>query len=165
MDDQDFRDLMAHVPAPVTVITTHDLDTPSGTTVSAFASLSLSPKLVMVSMDNNSRILRRIRHTRRFGINLLAVGQDHIAMRFARDETQRFVPDDWHLENGLPRLDGTAAWFECLLSYELPAGDHTILAGEVQQAAIGEPLALVYSSRVFGTNSAVRVEAKQSVGR
>jgi len=67
LDDQTFRDLMAHVPAPVTVVTTHD-GAPHGTTVSAFASLSLSPKLVMVSMDNNSRILQRIRHVRRFGL-------------------------------------------------------------------------------------------------
>lgn len=163
MDDQDFRDLMAHVPAPVTVVTTHDGDSPSGTTVSAFASLSLSPKLVMVSMDNGSRILQRIRNTRRFGINLLSAGQGDVAMRFARDETQRFVPADWRLDNGLPRLDGSAAWLECTLAYELPAGDHTILAGEVQDAAIGEPLALVYSNRVFGANSAAVTQEARGI--
>lgn len=159
MEDQDFRDLMAHVPAPVTVITTHDEGTPSGTTVSAFTSLSLQPKLVMVSMDNASRILQRIRHTRRFGINLLADGQGDIAMRFARDETQRFLPNDWHLDNGLPRIDGTAAWIDCTLAYELPAGDHTILAGEVQDAEMNGPLALVYSNRAFGINSGVLAHA------
>ncbi len=153
MDDQTFRDLMAHVPAPVTVVTTHD-GAPHGTTVSAFASLSLSPKLVMVSMDNNSRILQRIRHVRRFGVNLLADGQGDVAMRFARDEALRFAPDDWRLDRELPRLDGTAAWIECVLAYELPAGDHTILAGEVQHAEMEGPLALVYSNRVFGANSA-----------
>lgn len=156
MEDQKFRDLMAHVPAPVTVITTNDDDGPHGTTVSAFASLSLSPKLVMVSMDNNSRILKRIRHTRHLGINLLGENQGDVAMRFARDETLRFATNDWRLDgaNQMPRLDGTAAWIDCSLAYELPAGDHTILACEVLDAELHGPLGMVYSNRVFGTNSA-----------
>lgn len=108
----------------------------------------------MVSMDNASKILQRIRHIRRFGVNLLADGQGDIAMRFARDEALRFATDDWHLAEGLPRLDGTAAWIECTLAYELPAGDHTILAGEVRHAELEGPLALVYSNRAFGANSA-----------
>lgn len=152
MEEQPFRDLMAHVPAPVTVITTHDADGPHGTTVSAFASLSLHPKLVMASLGNESRILQRIRATRRLGINLLAEGQGEIALRFARDEALRFVPNDWHLENNLPKLDDTAAWIEATLAYELPAGDHTILACEVHSAELYGPLALVYSNRVFGAN-------------
>jgi flavin reductase (DIM6/NTAB) family NADH-FMN oxidoreductase RutF len=156
MEDQKFRDLMALVPAPVTVITTYDEDGPHGTTVSAFTSLSLNPKLVMVSMDNNSRILRRIRHTRHLGINLLGEGQGDLAMRFARDETLRFVPSDWRLEGErqMPRLDDTAAWIEASLAYELPAGDHTILACEVIDAEMHGPLAIVYSNRVFGANGA-----------
>ena len=153
LDDQTFRDLMAHVPAPVTVVTTRD-DLPRGTTVSAFASLSLSPKLVMVSMDNCSRVLQRIRQVRRFGVNLLAEQQEDVAMRFARDEALRFAPGDWWLDNGLPRLDRTAAWIECDLAYELPAGDHSILVGEVRNAEIERSRPLVYSDRAFGTNSA-----------
>lgn len=156
MEDQKFRDLMARVPAPVTVITTHDQDGPHGTTVSAFTSLSMSPKLVMVSMDNNSRILKRIRHTRHLGINLLAEGQGDIALRFAREEKLRFATDDWRLEGeqGMPRLDGIAGWIDCGLAYELPAGDHTILACEALNAELHGPLAMVYSNRVFGANSA-----------
>ena len=154
MNDQTFVDLMAHVPAPVTVITTHD-GLPRGTTVSAFSSLSLRPRLVMVSMDNASSVLPRLRRVRRFGVNLLAEHHGDVAMRFAGDAALRFAADDWWLENGLPRLEGTAAWIECDLAYELPVGDHTILAGEVRHAEVERRrLALVYSDRVFGTNSA-----------
>ena len=46
-----FRDAMARVPAPVTVITTSADGQPTGTTVSAFASLSIDPPMVRVSME------------------------------------------------------------------------------------------------------------------
>lgn len=154
MDDQQFRDVMATVPTPVTVVTTVDNDGPHGTTVSAFASLSLSPKLVMASMDNNSHILQRIRNTRRIGINLLAVGQGDVAMRFAKDESLRFAPNDWRIVNDLPRIDGAAGYIEATLAYELPAGDHTILACEVHHAELTGRDGLVYSNRMFGANVA-----------
>lgn len=154
MDDQQFRDVMASVPAPVTVVTTCDDEGPHGTTVSAFSSLSLSPKLVMASLGNNSHLLSRIRNTGRVGINLLAVGQGDIALRFAKDESLRFVPEDWSLVNDLPRIDGAAGYIEATLAFELPAGDHTILACEVLSAELTGMDALVYSNRMFGANVA-----------
>ena len=60
MRDQDFRDLMAGVCAPVTVVTTADQDGPHGATVSSFASLSLRPPLVSVALDRRSGLLARI---------------------------------------------------------------------------------------------------------
>ncbi len=153
MDDTAFRDLMAVVPSPVTVITTVEEGLPAGTTVSAFTSLSLSPKLILVSLDNKSDLLRQIRHTRRFGVNLLAEGQGDLAMQFARSREDRFAGTRWRIESDLPRLDDVAAWIVCSLAYELPAGDHTILAGEVTDADLSERPALVYSARAFGTNS------------
>jgi hypothetical protein len=61
MHDQAFRDLMSAVCAPVTVVTTADEDGPHGTTVSAFASLSLRPPLVTVALDRRSGLLGRWR--------------------------------------------------------------------------------------------------------
>ena len=156
MEDSAFRDLMAAVPSPVTVITTTDGGVPAGATVSAFTSLSLSPKLVLVSLDNQSELLRRIRHTRRFGVNLLADGQGDVAMRFARSRDDRFSETSWDLQDGLPRLADVAAFIVCELAYELPAGDHTILAGLAIDATLSGVPALVYSDRVFGMNSGLR---------
>ena len=48
---QQFRDLMAGVCAPVTIVTTMDEGQPFGATVSAFASLSLDPPMVTVALD------------------------------------------------------------------------------------------------------------------
>ena len=84
MRDQAFRDLMAAVCAPVTVVTTVDEDGPHGTTVSAFASLSLHPPLVTVALDQHSALLARILATGRLGVNVLGSADDELALRFAR---------------------------------------------------------------------------------
>jgi flavin reductase (DIM6/NTAB) family NADH-FMN oxidoreductase RutF len=49
---------MADVCTPVAVVTTLRGDRPHGTTVSAFASLSMSPPMVLVSLDLRSDLLR-----------------------------------------------------------------------------------------------------------
>ena len=58
VDLQTFRDLMAGIYAPVTVVTTAKDDNPYGATVSALASLSLDPPMVTVALDR--RPLRRL---------------------------------------------------------------------------------------------------------
>ena len=47
---EDFREVMAGVPTPVSVVTTLTDGHPHGTTVSAFASLSMTPPMVLVSI-------------------------------------------------------------------------------------------------------------------
>ncbi|WP_461069861.1 flavin reductase [Streptomyces pseudoechinosporeus] len=44
---------------------------PHGTTVSAFASLSMTPPMVLVSLGERSQLLTIIRRTGRFGLNIL----------------------------------------------------------------------------------------------
>lgn len=154
MRDQVFRDLMAAVCAPVTVVTTADDDGPHGTTVSAFASLSLSPPLVTVALDRRSALLARVRSTRRLGVNVLGSGDDEIALRFARAAgAGRFDGVPWTLAQGLPRLDCAAAWAACDLQQAVDGGDHLLLIGLVVHAESRPAAPLVYGHRTFGTHS------------
>src|ERR1700684_157373 len=57
--EQGFRDLMAAVCAQVTIVTAAE-GGPFGTTVSAFASLSLRPPMITVALDRGSRPLRAV---------------------------------------------------------------------------------------------------------
>ncbi|WP_306943054.1 flavin reductase family protein [Streptomyces phaeochromogenes] len=66
------------------MVTALDGDRPHGTTVSAFASHSLTPPMVLVSLDNRSQLLAVIRRTGRFGLNILGVHQADLATAFAR---------------------------------------------------------------------------------
>lgn len=148
-----FRDLMAAVCAPVTVVTTTTPEGPHGATVSSFASLSLDPPLVSVAFDNNSSMLARILSSNRFGVNLLSNGQQDIATTFASRSEDRFAGVRWHLEHDLPRLDGAAGWVECDLDRAVQAGDHTLLFGLVVATSRIETAPLIYVHRTFGTHS------------
>jgi flavin reductase (DIM6/NTAB) family NADH-FMN oxidoreductase RutF len=146
---QEFRDLMAAVPSPVTVLTTWD-DGPAGTTVGAFMSLSMDPPLVLASLISSTTMLGRLQRAGRFGVNLLSAHQGHLARRFASRHGDRFAGVDWTLDNGLPRLDGTTAWIECTLESEAPGGDHTLVIGRIVSAQTSAADPMVYCRRAFG---------------
>lgn len=153
MLDQQFRDLMAGVCAPVTVVTTADDDGPHGATVSSLASLSLRPALLSIALDHRSALLARIIATGRFGVNVLNSAQDDIAMTFASRAADRFAVAPWSTSSGLPRLDDVAGWAACELWQTVEAGDHLLLIGSVTQAASIQRAPLVYGHRTFGTHS------------
>lgn len=153
MRDQDFRDLMAEVCAPVTVVTTADDDGPHGATVSSFASLSLQPPLVSAALDRRSALLARILDSRRFGVNVLGSADDELALLFARRGEDRFGRVDWSPSQGLPRLDGAAGWAVCDLWQVIEGGDHLLLVGLVNHAESSHRSPLVYGHRTFGTHS------------
>lgn len=160
---QAFRDLMAGVCAPVTVVTTLDGETPVGTTVSSFASLSLEPPLVTVAFDRRSSVLAAILQRRRFGINLLGHGQEDLATRFAARVDDRFAGVGWHLSSGMPRLDGTAGWVVCSLREAVEGGDHLLLIGHVEKASTRTLAPLVYAHRTFGTHSGYSTRPRHEV--
>ena len=154
IDSQRFRDLMAGVCAPVTVVTTMTDGAPAGTTVSSFASLSLDPPLVSVAFDRGSALLRQIQSARRFGVNILGQAQSELAMTFARPGTDRFAAADWFPDDGLPRLADAAGWMVCDLDRCIEAGDHLLLFGLVRAASSLVDLPpLGYAHRTFGTHS------------
>ena len=153
MLDQHFRDLMAGVCAPVTVVTTTDEDGPHGATVSSLASLSLRPALLSIALDKRSSLLARVLAVGRFGVNVLNSAQDDIAMAFATRGADRFGSAPWSMTDALPRLDDVAGWAACELWQSVDAGDHLLLIGAVQHASSTPRAPLVYGHRTFGTHS------------
>jgi flavin reductase (DIM6/NTAB) family NADH-FMN oxidoreductase RutF len=150
---EDFRDTMASVCGPVTIVTAMDGERPHGTTVSAFSSLSLDPPLVMVALDRGSDLLAIVQEVRCFGVNLLSHQQDDLALKFAKKGTDKFDGVAWRAECGVPRLDETGGWLACEVHALLDGGDHLIAVGRVlaAQPVAGAPL--VYHNRQFGTHS------------
>jgi flavin reductase (DIM6/NTAB) family NADH-FMN oxidoreductase RutF len=153
INQQRFRDLMAGVCAPVTVVTTMHDGVPHGATVSSLASLSLDPPLISVAFEQDSALLRQIRQADRFGVNLLGLAQDDLAVTFARRGIDRFGSVPWFADEGLPRLADAAGWIVCDLYREVGAGDHQLLFGLVQAASRTDLPPLVYAHRTFGTHS------------
>jgi flavin reductase (DIM6/NTAB) family NADH-FMN oxidoreductase RutF len=162
--DDEFRSLMAGVCAPVTVVTTAGQHGPAGSTVSAFASLSLHPPLISVAFANESSLLGEIQRTGRFGINILAHGQEDVAVLFARRGVDRFASVSWRTDHGLPRLAAASGWAVCELYKDVEAGDHRLLFGLVTQASRRDDTApLVYADQTYGTHSRFAVRSPRPI--
>jgi flavin reductase (DIM6/NTAB) family NADH-FMN oxidoreductase RutF len=99
---------------------------------------------------STTSMLERLLRTRRFGVNLLSAHQSQLARRFASRHGDRFSGVEWTLENGLPKLAGTAAWIECSLESEVPGGDHTMVLGRIVSAHTTAADPMVYCRRAFG---------------
>jgi flavin reductase (DIM6/NTAB) family NADH-FMN oxidoreductase RutF len=140
-----FRAVMGRFPTGVTVVTAMSGDGPVGMTANALTSLSLDPLLLIVCFDNGSRTLPVVQDAGRFGVNVLAAGQEELARRFAGKlpEAEKFAGVEYFLDDGVPVVEGVHAWLGCDLEQLVPGGDHTIGIGAVRAAetGVGEPLA------------------------
>jgi flavin reductase (DIM6/NTAB) family NADH-FMN oxidoreductase RutF len=149
-----FLEAMASVCSPVSIVTGLEETTPHGTTVSAFASLSLEPPMVLVALDHGSDLLALLRRTRRFGLNVLSSTQSELALRFARKGgAAKFDTVDWQDCAGVPRLPGAAGFLVCDVANMVEAGDHTVVFGTALAADTAAGLPLTYHARAFGTHA------------
>ncbi|TQN42083.1 flavin reductase (DIM6/NTAB) family NADH-FMN oxidoreductase RutF [Blastococcus colisei] len=151
-----FREVMAGVPTPVSVVTSLDGDRPHGTTVSAFVSLSMAPPMVLVALDRGSDLLAVVGRTDRFGLNILGSDQAALATAFARKGgSLKFAGVPWETADGVPRLLGARGFLGCTVAQPVDGGDHVVLLGDVRVADPGSGRPLTYYSRDFGTHVAL----------
>jgi flavin reductase (DIM6/NTAB) family NADH-FMN oxidoreductase RutF len=136
VEPQRFRDVMGHFATGVTVVTASGPEGPVGMTANAVCSLSLDPLLALVCFANGARTLKVVRKTRRFGVNVLAAGQEDLARLFASKlpEAEKFSGVQHSVHDGIPVIEGTLAWVGCTLQQLVPGGDHTIGLGAVTAA-------------------------------
>jgi flavin reductase len=113
-----------------------------GITVNAFASISLNPPLVLISISKHARSHDLLRGTP-FVVNVLGEEHEELARRFSgHDKDSVDVP--WVDGNVGPRLEGALAWFECEPYAAHDAGDHTIYLGRVVEHGYRDGDALVF---------------------
>ncbi|MFZ3121058.1 MAG: flavin reductase family protein [Variovorax sp.] len=149
-----WKQSMGQFAAGVTVVTSRDAAGQAvGTTVSAFSSLSLQPRLLLVCLDGKSRTLAAIRHSGCFAVNVLAAGEEALAFRFGRKGNDQFagVP---HVDGalGCPLLEPVCTRIECHLEVIHAGGDHDILVGRPTQVDVMPGVApLVYHAGRFLT--------------
>ena len=138
-----FRAVMGNFPTGVAVVTATGPKGAVGLTANAVCSLSLDPLLLLVCFDNRARTLHVVRDTGRFGVNMLAAGQEGLARRFASKlpEAEKFAGVPHTVHDGIPVLEDALAWVGCSLIEVVPGGDHTIGIGAVEAAEAGAPAA------------------------
>ena len=101
-----FRAVMGRFATGVTVVTVAGPLGPVGMTANAVCSLSLDPVLLLVCFDNGARTLPIVRERERFGVNVLAAGQEQLARLFAAKlpETKKFAGVAHSVREGAIRL-------------------------------------------------------------
>jgi flavin reductase (DIM6/NTAB) family NADH-FMN oxidoreductase RutF len=131
----EFLDLMACWPTGVAVVTSTLRGEPMGCTVTAVASVSARPPLLLVSLAANSRTLLAIRRNRgRFGVCVLSAGQRDMAQRFAHgDPVDRFSGIGFTWQMDVPILDDAVTSAVCTVRTELAVADHVLVVGGPQR--------------------------------
>jgi len=124
----------------VSIVTTVDTaGKPYGLTMNAVTSLSLSPPMFIVCVDNNSDTLAPMRESKVFCINVLASAQQDLSNRFAKKGEEKFSGVAHSAgSTGAPVLEGALLSIECAISSIVPGGDHQIMLGEVRRIVTNE---------------------------
>ena len=128
---REFRNALGRFASGVTVITAHHEDHTHGMTANAFVSVSLDPPLVLVSLDNRSNMHRILPNAKRYGVSVLAEGQEALSNHFAGQSIPG-VNFSFHMRQGIPLLEGAVAHFSVEVTDVHPAGDHTLYLGRVE---------------------------------
>lgn len=141
---------MAHFASGVTVISAIWEGRPYAMTATAFASVSLTPPLVLVSVGRYNRFLPVVQAAGQWAVSILAADQTDVARNFARSgrDLGRQFDGIGHRpapHSGAPLIAGALAWLDCRTAAVHPAGDHLIIVGDVRatskKSAEGRPLA------------------------
>ncbi|KFE35204.1 nitrilotriacetate monooxygenase subunit B [Thioclava atlantica] len=148
------RDALGRFATGVTVVTACECGgegNPIGITVNSFASVSLSPALILWSAARSSMRHAHYTEAPAFAVHVLRHDQSGLARRFTRSG-DRFDGLDYTMnEDGVPLLADTLARFECVTEARHDGGDHTIIIGRVTRfTADPDGTPLIFSGGQFG---------------
>ncbi|MEV4625688.1 MFS transporter [Micromonospora sp. NPDC049523] len=121
----------------VALASTVDAGIPHATTVNSFVTVSLDPALVMICVEQGSRLESMLHEDSPLGITILSAGQRDAARYFARADRpvgeSQFEGHPWKPGKitGAPLLDLGTASLECRVQTVVPAGDHVIVLARV----------------------------------
>ncbi|ADU11239.1 flavin reductase family protein [Micromonospora aurantiaca] len=140
-----FRSVAGRFATGVAVATAVGPDGPVGMTVNSFTTVSLSPRMLLVCLRRDCRLLGAVRRTGRFAVTVLGDDQREEAAWFASrgrpagaDGFAGVAYDD-ERATGCPRLTDGVAYFGCEAVSADPAGDHAVLMGAVRSAGLLRP--------------------------
>ena len=124
-----------------------------GLTANSFTSVSITPPIVSVTLNNQTRTFQMVNDAGVFGITFLADNQMDLSERFVGQtrEAQRFSGlDIFTLTTGAPLIYGGVAHLDCRVIYCYGMPDSSLFLGEVISAQITESLKpLIYFNREY----------------
>jgi flavin reductase (DIM6/NTAB) family NADH-FMN oxidoreductase RutF len=133
VDPAQFRQAMGLFATGVGIVSlTRPDGAPRGITANSIVSVSLEPMLVSWSIQNGSSQFDAYAEAEHFAISILNADQRDLALRYAARGDTQLRPDDFvWTERGMPVIAGAVGTIECQRWSAFPAGDHTMIFGEV----------------------------------
>lgn len=157
-DVDSFRRAMGRFATGVTMLTTRSRDVDHAMTASALTSVSLDPLLLLVCVEREARFHDAVVDSGCWGVSVLSGDHRSVADWLAtrgrplHGQLDR-IPHHHGRQTGVALMDEALSTFECRTVGVHPAGDHSIMVGEVVSvttaAHTGE--ALVYYRGRYGT--------------
>ena len=141
MDEAAKKTVLDHFTYGVYVVTVSYDGTEHGMTANWITQAAFEPPMVAVAIENESKTIDMIRDARHYAINLLQDGQRDLAAKMGRTSAQapqklKGIKTRPGPASGTPVLVDALGWVECRVVATLPAGDHTLVLGEVVAAGI-----------------------------
>ncbi len=138
------REMLRALASPVVVVTVSAAGETRGATIGSFASVSLDPPLVSFNVTHGTQLHAALKTSDAFSVHLLAADQADMAAHFARPDL------DAHAQMAGADLDGTLGTIACTVEVCIPAGDHTVVIGEVTDLVPGRDAApLLYYQQSY----------------
>jgi len=112
-----------------------------GMTASWVSQASFHPPMIVVAVENRSKAVGMIRDAHHFALSVLRAGQRDVAEKLGRasagaPNTLKGIKTKPAPTSGVPVLADALGWVECRVVATLPSGDHTLVLGEVLEAAV-----------------------------
>ena len=156
------RDVLGCYATGVAIITTRtDAGEHVAVTVNSFASVSLSPPLILFSLGKTANILAHFQQTQSFAVNILAHPQESLSNAFARPSTASWDTATYSEgASGCALFAEVLAQLECSRYAEIDGGDHRTFFGEVTEMHLGRgAIRSFFIEGVMGLMHAVRLKS------
>lgn len=136
--DRRFRDALGEFVTGVAIITARGpVGELIGMTMSSFNSVSVTPPLVLFSVDRRAKSLDAMLAAKAYAVNILARDQERVSNQFARALSNKWI--DVNVVDGqaeAPLIAGALAHFECEPYANYNGGDHVIFVVRVARHAM-----------------------------
>ncbi|HKC47622.1 MAG TPA: flavin reductase family protein [Gemmatimonadales bacterium] len=141
MDHSVAQKLLERFPYGLYVVTVRADGEEHGMTANWITQASVDPPMIAVSIENRSKTIGLIRDAHHFAVSLLTTEQSELAGKLGRTSEQapqklKGVKTKPAPKAQTPVLTEAVGWVECRAVASLPAGDHTLVLGEILEAGV-----------------------------
>ena len=131
-NSEEFKMVIGHFATGITVVLLKDCNQKlHGITVNSFNSVSLTPPLVLYSINKNNKNLSSFVNAEKFTVNILTSSQIALSQYFADKNKNLSLFKDYYIKNDSIIINNSLAYLTCKPWKTIEAGDHVIIISNV----------------------------------